>query len=231
MRSVLLVDDSDLFRGVGEALLRRTHCELLTGSTGGEAIAIARRAKPDLVFLDAAMSGMTGIDVCRVLKADPVLRHTPILISCADDTQREEALKAGASGILSRPPEEAVFFDSIRKYLQVFPRDEARSSVGWSVTFWRDGVQHDGSIRDLSRGGLFIRTPVRLPIGGRIEASFDVPGEKPGRTVVAEAIVVRLGQDVDLGMGCRFFRMTASARTHLEECLRLLELGEVTTGR
>ena len=231
MRSVLLVDDSGLFREMGEALLRRTHCDVLTAATGGDAIAIARRDKPELVFLDADLTGMTGIDVCRVLRADPVLRHTPLLVSCGDDGAREEALKAGASGILSRPPEEAVFFDSIRKYLQVFPRDEARSPVGWAVTFWRDGVQYDGSVRDLSRGGLFVRTPVRLPIGARVEVSFDVPREKAGRTVVAEAIVVRMGNEPDRGMGCRFFRLTASAKAHLEECLRLLEIGEVATAR
>ena len=57
--------------------LRRTHCTLLTGSTGSEALTIARREKPDLVFLDAEMSGMTGIDVCRVLKADPALQPHP----------------------------------------------------------------------------------------------------------------------------------------------------------
>ncbi|MFN2386273.1 MAG: response regulator [Thermoanaerobaculia bacterium] len=228
MRSVLLVDDTGLFREAGEALLRRTHCTLLTGSTGSEALAIARREKPDLVFLDAQMSGMTGIDVCRVLKADPAFSHTPVIIACGDEKCEEEAMRAGASGLLSRPPEETDFFESVRKYLQVFPRDEARSAVGWSVTFWRDGIQYEGTIRDLSRGGLFVRTPVRLPIGARIEVSFDVPGDKPGRTVVAEAIVVRMGQEPDRGIGCRFFRLTSSARTHLEECLRLLELGEVT---
>lgn len=229
MRSVLLVDDTGLFRETGEALLRRTHCTLLTGSTGSEALTIARREKPDLVFLDAEMSGMTGIDVCRVLKADPAFSHTPVIIACNGDQCEEDALRAGASGVLSRPPEETAFFESVRKYLQVFPRDEARSPVGWSLTFWRDGVQYEGAIRDLSRGGLFVRTPVRLPIGARIEVSFDVPGEKPGRTVVAEAIVVRMGQEPDRGMGCRFFRLTSSARSHLEECLRLLELGEVAT--
>ena len=46
---------------------------------------------------------------------------------------------------------------------------------------------------------------------------------------MAEAIVVRMGQEPDRGMGCRFFRLTSSARSHLEECLRLLELGEVAT--
>jgi CheY-like chemotaxis protein len=227
MRSVLLVDDSGIFEDVGEALLRRTHCELLTASNGTEALQVARREKPELICLDAKMNGMTGIDVCRVLKADPVFSHTPVLIACEDDASREEASRAGATGVLARPPDEAGFFDGIRRYMRVFPRDEARSAVGWALTFWRDGVQYEGSIRDLSRGGLFVRTPVRLPIGARIEISFDVPGDKPGRTVVAEAIVVRAGQEPDRGMGCRFFRLTSSARGHLEECLSLLELGEV----
>lgn len=231
MHSVLLVDDSGLFHAVGEALLRRTHCALLTASNGAEALQVARRAKPELICVDAAMNGMTGIDVCRVLKADPTFSHTPVLIACGDDAAREEALRAGATGVLARPPEEVGFFDGVRKHLQVFPRDEARSPVGWSVTFWRDGVQYEGSIRDLSRGGIFVRTPVRLPIGARIEVSFQVPAEKSGRTVVAEAIVVRAGPEPDRGMGCRFFRLTSSARGHLEDCLRLLEMGEVASSR
>ena len=99
----------------------------------------------------------------------------------------------------------------------------ARSSVGWPVTFWRDGAQNEGTLRDLSRGGFFIRTPVRQPVGARIEVSFEVPGDKRGRNVVAEAIVVRIGEEPDRGLGCRFFRITAGPRGRLEECLQLLE--------
>jgi hypothetical protein len=75
-----------------------------------------------------------------------------------------------------------------------------------------------------------VRTPVRQPIGARIEVAFDVPGRKAGRTVVAEAIVVRFGQEPDLGLGCRFFRLAASSRASLDECLRSLSLGEAAAG-
>ena len=61
--------------------------------------------------------------------------------------------------------------------------------------------------------------------------SFDVPVERGIRSVVAEAIVVRLGRENDRGIGCRFFQLSASSRQNLEECLRILALGEVTGGQ
>ena len=47
------------------------------------------------------------------------------------------------------------------------------------------------------------------------------------RTIVAEAIVVRLGRENDPGLGCRFFQLSAVSRQNLEECLRILALGDV----
>jgi len=93
------------------------------------------------------------------------------------------------------------------------------------VTFWRDGSQHEGTLRDLSRGGFFIRTLVRQPVGARLEVSFEIPVDRVARIIVAEAIVVRVGQEPDRGLGCRFFRITSGSRDHLEECLRILESG------
>lgn len=231
MNSILLVDDSGLFRAVRERIERRTHCRLLTARSGTEALAVARRERPDLIFLDAEMEGMTGFDVSRVLKADPHFAHTPIVIVSASQTAEEEGRRSGADRCLAKPLDEAEIFDSIGKYFQLQHREGARAPVGWSVTFWRDGTQHDGLLRDLSRGGFYIRTAVRQPIGARLEISFEVPGGRPGRTVVAEAIVVRMGPEPDPGLGCRFFRVTAASRANLEECLRMLEGGEAAIAR
>lgn len=226
MHSVLLVDDSGLFRETTEALARRTNCRTLTASGGSDALVVARREKPELIFLDAAMSGMTGADVCRVLKADPRFARTPVVLAVGDEESAEAARRAGADGTIPRAFDETLFFDTLRKFLEVFPRSTERSSVRWEVTFWRDGVQHNGTIRDLSRGGFFVRTGARQPIGARVEISFEIPGKRPARTVVAEAIVVRIGQDPDRGLGCRFFRLTEGCRSHLEDCLRLLSISE-----
>ena len=53
MRSVLLVDNGTVFDDVARAVLRRTNCQITTARSGSEALATARRDKPDLVFVDA----------------------------------------------------------------------------------------------------------------------------------------------------------------------------------
>ena len=138
----------------------------------------------------------------------------------------EESAQAGVDAILPLPLEPESFFATVRLFLQVLPREGARSAVGWSVTFWRDGLQHSGTIRDLSRGGFFLRTDAGQPIGARLEVSFDVPVENGVRTIAAEAIVVRVGKDLDRGLGCRFFQLSAASKVHLEECLKILALGQ-----
>ncbi len=222
MRSVLLVDNRGLFREVMPAIKRRTNCRILTATNGTDALAMARREKPDLIFLDAEMEGMTGVDVCRVLKADKQSAQRPIVLIGGGEKERQEGNRAGADGFLERDFVEDDFFETLRRHLNVFARNAARAAVTWSVTFWRDGLQHEGTIRDLSRGGFFVQTSVDQPIGARIEISFHTPVERPTRSVVGEAIVVRIGHEPDKGLGCRFFQLSASSRTTLEECLRLL---------
>ncbi len=230
MPSILLVDDSGLFREIAEKIELRTHCRLLSAESGGEALGVIRRERPDLVFLDAGLAGMTGFDVCRVIKADSHSSPTAVVVFSDRPGAAEEARRAGADEILPKPLEEAAVFDSICRHLRLFARDDPRAAAGWSVTFWRDGAQHGGTLRDLSRGGFFIRTAVRQPVGARLEVAFDVPGESPDRTVVAEALVVRMGEDPDRGLGCRFFRITAGSRANLEECLQLLEGRTTSSG-
>ena len=222
MRSVLLVDNRGLFGEVVRAIKRRTNCRILTATNGTDALTLARREKPDLIFLDAEMEGMTGVDICRVLKADKQSSQRPIVLVGGGDKDRQEGKRAGADAFLDSDFAEEDFFETLRRHLNVFARDAARAAVTWSITFWRDGVQHEGTIRDLSRGGFFVRTAVDQPIGARMEISFHTPVENPTRTVVGEAIVVRIGQDPDKGLGCRFFQLSSTSRANLEECLRLL---------
>jgi twitching motility two-component system response regulator PilG len=223
MHSILLVDDSGLFREISEQIERRTRCRLLSADSGADALGAARQQRPDLIFLDGGLSGMSGFDVCRVLKADSRFARTPIVIVSDAAEAPEEGRRAGVDEILRKPVDEGAIFDSIRRHLQLFPRDDTRAAAGWPLTFWRDGVQHSGTLRDLSRGGFFIRTPVRQPVGARLEISFDVPGDPPVRTVTAEALVVRMGQEPDRGLGCRFFRITVGSRATLDDCLQMLD--------
>ncbi|HEY3202952.1 MAG TPA: response regulator [Thermoanaerobaculia bacterium] len=226
MPSILLVDDTGVFRGVAEQVLAQTGCQTLVASGGTQALDIVRRERPQMIVVNAEMKGMTGTDLCRVLKADPAFARTPIVLVGLQGAE-SAAASIGADATLALPLDADAFSATIRRFLQIQPREEARSAVEWSITFWRDGLQHSGTIRDLSRGGFFVRTPVRQPIGARLEVSFDVPVEHGVKTVVAEAMVVRVSREPDRGLGCRFFQLSSASRQYLEECLRILALGDV----
>lgn len=227
MRTVLLVDSRGLFRDVARTMSRRTDCEVLTAQTGTAALATARRAKPNLIFLDAGMEGMNGIDVCRVLKADKAFAHTPVVLVGGGEKEEQAGMRAGADSFLPTGFTEEDFLATLRRHLNVFARDAARATVTWSITFWRDGVQSEGTIRDLSRGGFFVRTSVEQPVGARLEISFQTPVEGASRAVVGEVIVVRLAREPAAGLGCRFFQLSSASRANLDECLRLLTPGEL----
>ena len=172
---------------------------------------------------------MTGLDLCRVLKADPAFARTPIVDRRAGRASEEAARRAGADVTLPLPLDpEAFFGDDPPASCSVVPREEARSAVEWSITFWRDGMQHSGTIRDLSRGGFFVRTTVRQPIGARLDVSFDVPVERGvrdrrrrGHRRPPRARATTAGSAAASSSSRR------RRAQNLEECLRILAPGDV----
>ena len=77
---------------------------------GGEAVAVARRERPDVVLMDIRMPGMDGLEATRIITADPALAAVRILVLTTFDLDAyvHEALRAGASGFLLKdtlPPE------------------------------------------------------------------------------------------------------------------------------
>jgi CheY-like chemotaxis protein len=69
--SILLVDDNPANLQVLFQTLGSFGCKLLIAKNGEAALAIAQKARPDLILLDIMMPGIDGFEVCRRLKADP----------------------------------------------------------------------------------------------------------------------------------------------------------------
>ncbi len=83
-----------------EELLSANGFAVLRAPNGQHALARARTTNPDVIFLEAVLSDMSGLELCRTLLGDPrVSRSTPMLITTPHDPTREqriEALRAGA---------------------------------------------------------------------------------------------------------------------------------------
>ncbi len=103
--SILIVDDEAAGRATMESILAGLGTDLHLASNGAEALEMAAAHPPDLVLLDVMMPGMDGFDVCRRLRADPVLAELPIIIATALDDRNSKlmGLEAGADDFVTKP--------------------------------------------------------------------------------------------------------------------------------
>jgi two-component system alkaline phosphatase synthesis response regulator PhoP len=105
-RGVLIVDDDRFIRKLITTTLEDvTDFELHEASDGREAIDVARREQPAIVFLDVDMPELDGIEACRQLRADETTGNATIVMLTAaqSDTVQGEAEEAGADLFLTKP--------------------------------------------------------------------------------------------------------------------------------
>ncbi len=105
-RGVLVVDDDPFIRKLVSTTLEDVaRIELHEAADGNEALLIARRQRPTLVFLDIDMPGANGLDVCRRLREDPATSHATIVMLTAaqGDSVQGRARDAGADLFLTKP--------------------------------------------------------------------------------------------------------------------------------
>jgi CheY-like chemotaxis protein len=105
-RGVLIVDDDRFIRKLITTTLEDvTDFELHEASDGREAIDVARRERPAIVFLDVEMPELDGIEACRQLRADETTGNATIVMLTAaqSDTVQGQAEEAGADLFLTKP--------------------------------------------------------------------------------------------------------------------------------
>jgi PAS domain S-box-containing protein len=118
---VLIVDDERHNRQLLEVMLGPEGFELMTASSGEEALALVAKRQPDLILLDIMMPGLDGYQVTRQIKGDPATRNIPIIMVTAfDDRQaRMLGLNAGAEDFLTKPVDRAELCARVRNLLRL----------------------------------------------------------------------------------------------------------------
>jgi DNA-binding NarL/FixJ family response regulator len=115
---VLVADDQALVRGSFRVLVDTAPDLTSVGeaATGAEAVAMARREKPDVVLMDIRMPGMDGIEATRQITADPRTSAVRVLILTTFDLDEYvfAALRAGASGFLLKDTRPADLLAAVR---------------------------------------------------------------------------------------------------------------------
>ena len=105
MSRILLVEDDPDIRHLVSYKLARGGFDVDEAADGAGALAAARKHAPDLVILDVRMPRMSGLDVCRELRADPRTARAPIIMLTARARPQdvEQAYAAGATDYVVKP--------------------------------------------------------------------------------------------------------------------------------
>jgi CheY-like chemotaxis protein len=120
MRSILLVDDTPANLQLLVSLLQLSgELEVRPVLTGEMALHSARLMPPDLILLDIMLPGINGYEVCRQLKADPALKHIPVVFLSAlgTEAERERAFNVGGTAYITKPFQVDVVLHTIRTIL------------------------------------------------------------------------------------------------------------------
>ena len=101
---VLVVDDSEITRAILARTLRGAGFEVLEARDGAEGALKALRERPSVVVTDLEMPTMDGFPLLRLLKADPLSSHIPVLIltSHGEAASRFWSLRTGADAYLTK---------------------------------------------------------------------------------------------------------------------------------
>ncbi len=140
MNTILIVEDDPTLRETLVYNLEQEGYSVLSAEDGEAGLEIIREQRPDLVVLDIMLPKLDGLAVCRVVRRNPDLAATPIIILSARGTQGDKmvGLDSGADDYITKPFGLGEFMARIRAVLRRStsgkPAEAGQSLSGGDIT-------------------------------------------------------------------------------------------------
>ncbi len=178
----ILVCDPDLLVSMERErwFLHPSRYQVLRATTGAEAVAHARRVRPDVLVVAQALNDGPGIvaahsvrhapncaEVASILVADPA--------SALDTAFRQKATAAGIQAVVARPMGREDFFGAVRRVAMPTGAPTVRVPVSATATLATQTGQITGKVVNLSRGGVYVATEQQLPAGSKVRVGLTLP--------------------------------------------------------
>ena len=184
---VLLVEDEGAQREVLTYNLESEGFRVVGAETGDEAMLLVAEEAPDLMVLDWMLPNVSGIEICRRVKADPGTRHIPIIMLSArsDEGDRVRGLETGADDYVVKPYSVVELMARVRTQL----RRTRPTTMGERLSF--EDILLDAGEHRVFRAG----QPLHLgPTEFRLLSTLM---ERPGRVWTREQLLDRVwGRDI-----------------------------------
>jgi CheY-like chemotaxis protein len=175
-RTILLADDSLTIQKVVELTFADTEYNVVAQSSGEDLLQRLPEVRPDLVICDIIMPGKDGYEVCQEIKSDPASLHIPVILLSGtfEPFDRDRALAAGCSEIITKPFEARKLVDCVERLLQGEVEERATAEV--------PAVSPDATVE--------VELPAEVP------AQQEPPPESEAEPVAAPAFDTPAAEDV-----------------------------------
>ena len=194
-----------------ESFLLRDRLLLRTGRSGREILHQAKRAMPDAILLEYALSDLSAPEICIALKKFTASRRPPIIIVAGPARQRDiadECLAAGCDRYITSRRSPTRILTEISQALHLRARRHRRHPATIPVAVGRVASEFLGYTRDVSEGGVLVESAMTLERGKKVRLRlFLTDGDPP---LITDAIVRRstAGPEDDLQyLGLELFDM------------------------
>lgn len=125
-QTILVVDDEKDILELVDYNLRSAGFQVFLAETGEDALKVTQSDCPDLIILDLMLPGLSGLSVCRLLKADKRTSHIPVVMLTAKGEERDivAGLELGADDYITKPFSPKVLIARVKTALRRLSKDE-----------------------------------------------------------------------------------------------------------
>jgi twitching motility two-component system response regulator PilG len=117
---VLVIDDSNTIRRSAEMFLRQAGFEVILAEDGFDALAKISDHSPRVIFVDIMMPRLDGYQTCALIKQNPKLKSTPVIMLSSKDGvfDRARGRLAGSDRYLTKPFTKEALIETVNEYLK-----------------------------------------------------------------------------------------------------------------
>ena len=118
-KRILVVEDTEDNRQIIRDLLTSAGYEMIEAVDGEEGVAMAAQHRPDLILMDIQLPGLDGYEATRRIKAQPELKHIPIIAVTSYALSGDEAKtrEAGCDGYVAKPFSPRQLLAKVREFV------------------------------------------------------------------------------------------------------------------
>lgn len=219
-KTILLVDDNQLFIEIEKEFLQYTVLNIVTAKDGLEALDLVKIKMPDLVFMDLEMPRMDGATCCRAIKSDVSFGNIPVVMVTSKGNE-ENCYSAGCDHFVTKPLDRDVFLDVARSFIPNIDRREKRAEVNFDCLLRLQDEAITCHLKNVSMGGAFVVIDHFCMPNSVVQIHFTLPD---GTVIDCSGRIIWLNRSEEThpkGVGVKFALMTKEAKSAIKNFLAL----------